>query len=365
MANTPTFVNRCLQLEEKDSLEFLSLVIDSYGDALPTLQALASSAHLKQVWLSSPAESEGVGQLCREALIPNTSAEKVRLDLIECSDLGMKHVAAYLETNSTIKHLSLLLNNVGEEGASYLAQALTKSSLRAFSIYATELDLHDRCIGDGGVAAISKALSDPNCPLSSICIAQNSVTNSGVDFIIKALTSNTCITSLDLHSNKIDSEGAAKLASFLTSGHCTLTSLTLDGNFTIGNDGARALAQALCSGDTVAALEFLSLKSCGIGEKGAERFAAVLSQNRTLQQLRLCGNVKVGNNAVELISRGLKRNSTLWKLDLSSCGVGDEGCAHLAEALLENWTLKCLLLHKNEIGDGGIMSLCETLTNKS
>ena len=108
-------------------------------------------------------------------------------------------------------------------------------------------------------------------------------------------------------------------------------------------------------------LETLSLKSCSIGGKGAQRFATTLSQNNAMRELNLRGNVDIGDDAVELICRGLKQNTSLQKLDLSSCGVGDEGCAHIAETLVGNTALLHLALHKNEIGDGGALALSGSL----
>ncbi len=357
------FVDRCYQLEDSDdSLPFLKLSITSFSTATPTLRALASSAHVKEAWLAFAEGDEGVGLLCREVLLLNPSLERLRLDLKECSDDGIKEVAEVIRNKSTLKQLSLLLNNVGEEGACHLSRALEASNLEEFSIYATQLDLHDRCIGDVGVAAISEALGR-NRSLKSLSIAQNGVTSTGLKSITSMLDGNHNITSLDLHSNRINSEGVAVLAtSHLTSPSCDLETLILAGNHDIGNDGAKSIALSLCSNSS---LKILGLQSCGIGGKGAERFATTLSQNHTLRELNLCGNVTIGDNAVELIARGLRENTALHKLDLSSCGVKDEGCAYLADALMENQTLSALLLHKNEIGDGGLIALSETLSKRS
>lgn len=270
-------------------------------------------------------------------------------------------MAEVLRDKQNLKKLSLQLNNIGEGGASHLARILCNSSLEEFSIYATQLDLHDRCIGDGGVAVLGGALQCTNC-LKALCIAQNGVTGIGVGHIINALHRNSTITTLDLSSNSIDSKGVILLAGHLREASCILERLILDGNCGVGNDGAKAIALALC-GNT--SLKALSLRSCGIREKGAERFATVLSQNQTLQELGFCGNVDVGDNAVEMLSRGLRDNVTLIQLDLSSCGVGDEGCAHLADALLHNQVLRSLQLHRNNISDGGIQALAETLCKKS
>ena len=361
-ASPPFYVDKCEQVIDTDSLSFLSLVISSYSNALSTLRAISNSNNLREVWLEYSDGDQGVEQLCRETLFPNRSIERLRLDLRECSDRGIQHVADIMK----VKHytsISLLLNNVGVGGAGPLSEALAATnSLREFSIYATQLDLHDRRMGDEGVSILCGALKRDSCPLQSLCIAQNGVTKVGVSSILAALCATHSLGELDLHSNDIDSEGVLLISSHLSAAGCILRKLILDENNQIGNEGATSIAGALCVNKS---LRVLSLRSCGIGRRGAERFAKVLSVSNTLSELSFCGNVEIRDDAVELVSRGLKGNRSLSKLDLSSCGVGDEGCAHLADALMENETLKTLLLHKNEIGDGGIMALSETLAKRS
>lgn len=362
----PTYVDKCPKLlDNADSLTSLHLHISNYRAALPTLQALARSTHLKEAWLETSEADEGVGLLCRDTLCPNSSLERLRLDLRECSDEGIRDVAKVISTsNSKLRQISLSLNNVGEKGAGHLAQALRLSPfLTEFSVYATQLDLHDKCIGDKGVALIcDAAMTDVCCPLTSLSIAQSRVTISGLECIMKLLNYNHCISKLDLHSNLLNSQAAELLASHLSSEHCQVTSLILDGNSRIGDTGTKAIALSLC---TNRSLELLSLRSCGIGKRGAERFATTLSENETLRELVLCGNVEVGNDAIELLSRGLCVNASLVKLDLSSCGIGDMGCASLATALGENQTLQSLLLHKNEISTGGIVALSQVLASST
>lgn len=362
MAETLTYVDRCQPLEEADSLPFLNLSISSYSAALPAVRAIASSTHLKEARLALEGDDEGVGLLCRAAILPNVSIEALRLDLKECSDGGIEQVADVLTAKRNLKQLSLQLNNVGQEGAVHLAKVLCNPSLEEFSIYATQLDLHDRCIGDRGVSILCGTMLQWSSSLRTLCVAQNGITREGVGHIIDALHSNVTVTTLDLSSNRIDSEGALLLAEHLQAACCVLKVVVLDGNHEIGNDGAKAIALALCGNST---LRTLGLRSCGIGRMGAERFATTLSQNQTLQELVLRGNVDVGDNAVEMISRGLKANASLLQLDLSSCGVGDEGCAYLADALMHNQMLHSLQLHRNHIGDGGLVALAETLRKKS
>ena len=340
----------------------MKLVLNSYqpSDAKHNI-----SPHLKELVLhdsSSTMTDEEVGLLCKEILMKRSSLERLTLDLRECSDEGTRHIAELIKETKPLKWVSLLLNNVGELGASYLAEALISSELESFSIYATQLDLHDRCIGDKGTELLAQVIKQ-NTTLKHLCVGQSGVTNVGLGSVLRELSScsKTNITSLDFHSNLIDQDGASAIAGFLVSS-VLLRRLILDENHHIGNDGAKEIALSLCHNSS---LEMLSMRSCCIGSQGAERFATTLSKNKSLKKLDLRGNVDVGDNAVELVARGLKENSSLRKLDLSSCGVGDEGCAALADALLTNQTLTHLKLHRNNISDGGMAALSVALNKNS
>ena len=113
----------------------------------------------------------------------------------------------------------------------------------------------------------------------------------------------------------------ANISRFLST-TSSLKQLILNENHYIGDEGARELAISLSHSST---LEVLSLKSCGIGQIGAGRFAAPLAGNTSLRVLNLCGNSYIGDDGVEMIARGLRGNSGLQQLNLSSCGVSDEG----------------------------------------
>ena len=329
--------------------------LSSYQDDQAALLELKNTPNLAELHISGPIGDDDVGLLSREVLCGLRSLERVTLELNECSDDGCVHIAGLIEHRKSIKHLSLLLNNVGERGAQVLAEGLSRSSLLSLTMYATQLDLHDRSIGDTGAGHIAATIKH-HPTLTSLCLAQNQLSNMGLSCIIENLPSSK-IEELDLRTNLIDCDGAKLISSFLSQ-NSTLKRLILNENHRIRSDGVKEIALSLTRNSS---LELLSLRSCGIGKKGAERFATCLAQNSTLQVLDLCGNPDIGDDAIELISRGLRDNRALLELNLSYCGLGDEGCAHLAEVLVTNATLTHLWLQKNEIGDGGILSLCETL----
>ena len=352
--------DRCQRLEAyPDQITSLKLTVTNMKRAQQTLDALRQATNLASLFLVCNVPDDGVGAVCRDTLSRCPVLSDLTLQFAECTDEGASHIAELMQTSHTLKSLSLRLNNVGEKGAKQLAVALKHSHLKQFAIYATQLDLHDRNIGDRGAGHFADEIK--GCTkLESLCIAQSGITSEGIDSLLSALETNEVVHTLHLQSNRIGKDGASKIALFLTKTR-SLSHLALDGN-EIGNSGTKELALALCRNET---LEVLSLKSCGIGRLGAERFAQALQQNSTLIQLDLSGNVEMSSNAFELIGRGLKCNKALQKLHLSSCEVNDEGCSYLADALLENSTLTELGLEKNEISDSGVIRLATNLeTNK-
>jgi Ran GTPase-activating protein (RanGAP) involved in mRNA processing and transport len=66
--------------------------------------------------------------------------------------------------------------------------------------------------------------------------------------------------------------------------------------------------------------------------------------------------------AVECIANGLGSNSTLLKIDLSSCALGDDGVSMLAQALgSRNATLQKLFLGTNSITSTGVSALLDAM----
>ena len=73
--------------------------------------------------------------------------------LSQIGDEGAKYIAEALTKNSTLTHLYLSYNQIGDKGAKYIAGALAKNSTL------THLDLGSNQIGDEGAKHIEKILS--------------------------------------------------------------------------------------------------------------------------------------------------------------------------------------------------------------
>ncbi|KAL1273496.1 hypothetical protein QQF64_029358, partial [Cirrhinus molitorella] len=107
----------------------------------------------------------------------------------------------------------------------------------------------------------------------------------------------------------------------------------------------------------------VQLSYCGVTDEGCVALASALRSNPShLRQLDLFGN-KLGDS-VKLLSDGLQNpHCKLEKLWLIYCGVTDEGCAALASALRSNPShLRHLNLSKNKLGDS-VKLLSDVLQN--
>jgi Ran GTPase-activating protein (RanGAP) involved in mRNA processing and transport len=168
----------------------------------------------------------------------------------------------------------------------------------------------------------------------------------------------------------------------------TLTKLGLHGRCTLGRGEARLLRMALCN---IPSLQSLDLASNNLGSaKSAELAAAlyhntsikvldigrndlngmdsatllrdILRSNKTMTALDWFGNrFAETTGAVKCIADGLGSNSTLLKIDLTGCALGDGGVSILAKTLgSRNTTLHELALGDNYISSTGVVVLLET-----
>lgn len=115
----------------------------------------------------------------------------------------------------------------------------------------------------------------------------------------------------------------------------------------ITSKGALILAFGLKNNS---ALQRLQLSSTRIGDLGTQYLAKALSSNNNILQVLYLGDNEITDNGAEYIALMLKTNRTLTHLSLSSNKISDEGVAMLANALQNhNNTLEYLDLCGNKL----------------
>ncbi|XP_025148634.2 NACHT, LRR and PYD domains-containing protein 3 isoform X3 [Bubalus bubalis] len=159
------------------------------------------------------------------------------------------------------------------------------------------------------------------------------------------------------------------LVNYLTSSICrgifsvlsnnwNLTELNLSGN-TLGDPGMNVLCETLqqpgCN------IRRLWLVNSGLTSGCCPALSSVLSTNQNLTHLYLQGNA-LGDMGVKLLCEGLlHHNCKLQVLELDNCSLTSHCCWDLSTLLTSNQSLRKLSLGNNDLGDLGVMLLCEVL----
>ena len=295
-----------------------------------------------------------------KALQNNTSLTKFSLfnsDFID--DNKIISLVSALKNNNTLIELVIPQNNIGPNGAIYLAEALQQDKTFTTFTALKILDIGQNNIQDEGAKALAEALKT-NRTLTSLNIFINNIGVEGASAIAEALQQNTTLTSLNIGQNNIQGEGAIALAEALKTNE-SLTTLDIYGN-EIGPDGASAIAEAL---KTNTKLTTLYIYSNNIQDKGAEALAEALQNNKTLTTLKI-GYNKIGPKGAKALAKALLENKTLTTLNIGNNNFSDAGKTHLTEALKTNTTLTNLNIDGNDFSVKNLLNLLNnnhTITN--
>ena len=201
-------------------------------------------------------------------------------------------------------------------------------------------------IGDDGAKMIADALNGHHS-LKTLVLRCNNIGDDGAKHIADALKDNHSLTILDLKENNICADGAKMIADVLKYNH-SLKELSLSDN-NIGANGAKMIADALKINQN---LTLLDLHENNIGDDGIKQIADALKDNHILETLNI-GSNKIGDDGAKAIADTLKINHSLKILSLNGNNIGADGAKMIADALKDNHSLEELDLGSNKIGVDG------------
>ncbi|XP_054684288.1 NACHT, LRR and PYD domains-containing protein 6 isoform X2 [Grus americana] len=194
-----------------------------------------------------------------------------------------------------------------------------------------QLDLSDNPLKDGGVRELCRALVGPGCSLEKLWLWRCRLTDASCGTLAAVLPASPSLTELHLGENKL------------------------------GDRGVRRLSEGLR--DPACRLQVLRLWRCRLTDASCGTLAAVLPASPSLTELHLGGN-KLGDRGVRRLSEGLRDPACrLQVLSLWQCRLTGACCEDLCALLSTSRSLEHLDLSENDLGDGSVWLLCETLRN--
>ena len=324
-----------------DNLLYLSSA--SFAAILKTIRIIQTEgAPSNPIYLSVDLSScmreiEDEGAICLtnalSSLHPTVRVQRLILPGMGISVRGLSAIASFLcnDNANCLEEISLSYNYLRKEGVGILANELLRhNNINPLRI----LRLENVGMDDRGMEYLRQGISNNNnLSIHSLYIGDNPLSRHGIHQLRKLLEENPDIDTISLYAANLGDEGVEILAKELQ----TRRVVHLGRNL-IGGMGAWALSK-------------------------------VIANNTSLKELRLNGNQTLGkiDNADggegwEAFAKALEGNSTLRLLDLTNCGIENEGVVRLANSLRYNYFLREVILRGNyKIGADGMKSLIKCL----
>ncbi|KAM9253373.1 NACHT, LRR and PYD domains-containing protein 3 isoform 2-T2 [Dugong dugon] len=196
-----------------------------------------------------------------------------------------------------------------------------------------ELDLSDNALGDSGVRHLCVGLRHLFCNLQKLWLVSCCLTSDCCQDLASVLTTNQSLTRLYMGENALGDAGVGILCEKAKHPQCKLQKLGL-----------------VNSGLTSVCCPALSL---------------ALSTNKNLTHLYLRGNA-LADKGIKMLCEGLMNpNCKLQMLELDNCNLTSHCCWDLSTLLTSNQSLRELSLGNNDLGDLGVVLLCEVLKQQN
>jgi hypothetical protein len=275
-----------------------------------------------------------------------------RLECIELTNCGIRHKQAEdlinaLRSNSgssKLLHLGLGGNVIGIEGCIALGNLLTDSSCKIHSLDISDNDLNDDCIG-----TLSSALDYHKNTIKVLNIGSQEglVASSGFQSLANFLSSSNCMLE-KLEIVLVDDMCALYLGISLVTNN-TLKHI----DFRSSNDFSYCLSFEIskCLRAPNSVLLQVNLSDCGIDDQGANALISALEVNATLKTLDLSENRTITSEGWVRCFMLLSPSSfsTLEEFSLNDNNIEDPAVLLLTSSMLGNMTkVRSLSLLRND-----------------
>jgi len=337
--------------KEMHTLESKAYLTVEGGETSASLLAAIKSGRFecKELHVAGRIRVDALAALA-DAMAGGSRLRMLHLAFSDVNDDGAAVLGRGLAAARGLRSLNLRANNISAVGARTLATALsTNAGLES-------LVLGSNRVGDEGMASFAAALKK-NTSLVFLDVSGNSITEDGALSLASSLLANTTLQHINLDFNSIGATGVAALAAVLP--RCGVTSLDLEWN------GIRC-AGATCLAYTISLpgsrIRRLGLASNGICAGGATICAGALRNNRSLEELILNNNPRMGPDGVGCLAAALAAEAcSLKRLELAGCCI-DEATMFIVAASLSLSRLEALNIGENAtVGSAATVALAHAV----
>lgn len=180
----------------------------------------------------------GIAELCPGLLSPGSQLKTLWLWECDITSRGCRDICRLLGAKESLKELSLMGNELGDEGARLLCERLKEpscqlqtlwvkqcgftgaccqhfSAMLAQNKHLVELQLSNNKLGDSGVQQLCQALAQPGTSLRILCLGDCEVTDAGCRALATLLGAGQSLRELDLSNNGLGDPGVQLLVTSL------------------------------------------------------------------------------------------------------------------------------------------------------
>mmetsp|Transcript_30550 Transcript_30550/g.65822 ORF Transcript_30550/g.65822 Transcript_30550/m.65822 type:complete len:960 (+) Transcript_30550:76-2955(+) len=263
--------------------------------------------------------------------------------------LGVPGCKAIFHLATTqLNHLSLRENRIGSEGAAIICEA----ALQCSTLQTLELD---KCEIDAAAASHFSQLLEQHPALANLGLSHNRLASEGTAILCQGAAKSQKLASLHLAYNDITSEEAARGLALAMRECSTLVELDLSGNH-FAEEGIPPIGAAIDE----SGLLTLMVEDMGLTETIVDEFLDHgASETQQLQVMMLSRN-PIGDAGLAIIAECL--SISLTDLALSGCGITGASQSMLLNLISLSPNLKSLDLSNNYLGPKGCTDMVMWMT---
>jgi len=282
-------------------------------------------------------DDKNVGFLL-EGLGRNTSLTTLDLSCCGISTGSGRALLTWLGNNKTLRNLIIGGNSFGSTWGSALVKLLKGGCSLA------SLDVSKTGIGSKSTRGILEAVKEHRA-LRELNLSGNGIDKKGGTILSE------CIGSRSVNLRKVYIQGCGIPKATMTElgkelqNNTTLREFSISGNDIKDMETANAWGEAIKHSGT---LQKLEMCSCSLMGECFEAIATGLAANKSLEEVQLDGNSKLGKTALAALGKALAQNQHLRVLSCKGIGADPTNfSAFLSEVEGQNFTLQELDLSDN------------------